>query len=174
MDIADLPYPDLSQFEQYGTSRRAKRIYIGREFLKYRHYEDPSNDTNVTKQNYVEEFFQLVEEIETPFREIYITQATLSEVTIWLQRNQSESAAEECLSEALGDSPIVVYPTSEEVFRSAQEMFEADNNKDPNFGEYLDRAAMQEAEIEHILTWDSDFRRFSDNITMLPHKMWNM
>ena len=88
MDISALPYPDLSQFEQYGTSRRASRIYIGREFLKFRYHEDPTSDSTITKQNYANEFFELVAEIETAFREVHITQSTLAEVCIWLQRNQ--------------------------------------------------------------------------------------
>jgi predicted nucleic acid-binding protein len=175
MDISDLPYPDLSQFEQYGTGRRARKVYIGREFLKFRYHENPTDDTTVTKQNYVDEFFELVVEIETPFREIHITQSTLTEVTIWLQRNQSEAVANQCLTETLGDSPLTVQPTTNAVFRTAMEDFVDDTDKDPNFGEYLDYATMQERErerdIEHILTWDSDFSRFNDTVTMLPHKM---
>lgn len=174
MDISNLPYPDLSQFEQYGTHKRASKIYIGREFLKFRYHNDPTDDITVTKQNYVDAFFELVEEIETAFRQLYITQSTLTEVIIWLQRQQSESAAEECLNEALGTSPIVVQPTADTVFRSAMETFVKDTNKEPNFGEYLDYVTMQDVGIEHILTWDSDFCRFGDTVTMLPHKMWNM
>lgn len=174
MNIADLPSPDLSQFEQYGIQRRASKIYIGREFLKFRYQEGPTDDTTVTKQNYVDEFFELVAEIETPFRELHITQSTLTEVTIWLQRKQSETAAEQCLVEALNDSPIVVRPTTDAVFQSAMEAFITDTNKDPNFGEYLDYETMQETGIKHILTWDSDFCQFSDTVTMLPHAMWNM
>lgn len=56
MDVSSLPYPDLSQFEQYGTGRRASRIYIGREFLKFRYHEDATSDSTITKQNYANEF----------------------------------------------------------------------------------------------------------------------
>lgn len=174
MDISALPYPNISQFEQYGTGRRASKIYIGREFLKFRYHENVTSDATTTKQNYVDEFFELVREIETPFRELHITHSTLVEVVVWLQRNQSEAAAEDCLDEALGDSPIIVQPTTNEVLQSAMDAFTGDTNKDPNFGEYLDYAVMQDNEIKHVLTWDSDFCRFNDTLTMLPHKMWNM
>lgn len=174
MEIADLPYPDLSQFEQYGTDTRSSRIYIGREFLKYRYHEDTADDTTVTKQNYINEFFELVAEIETPFQELHITHSTLTEVAIWLHRNQSEDTAEQCLTEASGDSPIVVKSATDEVFQSAIEAFVDDENKNPNFGEYLDYAMMQEYDIEYILTWDSDFHRFNDEVTLLPHKLWNV
>lgn len=113
-------------------------------------------------------------EIETPFQKIHISHSTLAEVVIWLQRNQSEAAAEECLAEALGDGPIVVEPMTNEIFQSAVDIFTSDTNKDPNFGEYLDYAMMQDTGIKHILTWDSDFCRFNDALTMFPHKMWNV
>lgn len=174
MDISDLPYPDTSQFEHYGIDKRPSRIYIGREFLKFRYHENPSDDITVTKQNYVDEFFELVEGIELPFQKVYINQSTLTEVAVWLHRNQSELAAEKCLTEAFGESPLIIEPTTTTVFQSAIDAFVKDSNKDPNFGEYLDYATMQEAQIEHILTWDSDFCRFGEQITMLPHKMWNM
>lgn len=174
MEISNLPYPDITQFEQYGTSKRAGKVYIGREFLKYRYHEDSMDDTIVTKQNYVNAFFELVVEIEIAFRQLHITHSTLTEVIIWLQRQQSETAAEQCLTEALGDSPIIVQPTTDAVFQSAMDLYIEDTNKDPNFGEYLDYATMQETGIEHILTWDSDFCRFNETVTMLPHKMWNM
>ncbi len=173
MNISDLPNPDISQFEQYEIKKRASKIYIGREFLKFRYHEDPIDDTTVTKQNYANIFFELVAEIEIPFRNIYITQSTLTEVVIWLQRNQSEAAAEECLTDSMeSSSPIIIQPTTDEVFQIAIREFVEDTNKDPNFGEYLDYATMQNNGIEHILTWDSDFCRFGDELTMLPHKMW--
>lgn len=174
MDISDLPYPDSSQFEHYGIDKRPSRVYIGREFLKFRYHESPTDDITVTKQNYVDELFELVVGIEIPFQEIHITQSTLTEVAVWLHRNQSESAAERCLSEAFGESPIVVEPTTTTVFQSAIDAFVADSDKTPNFGEYLDYASMKDAKIEYILTWDSDFCRFNDTITMLPHMMWNV
>lgn len=174
MDISDLPYPNLSQFEQYGIGKRASRVYIGREFLKFRYCDDPADDATVTKQNYVDAFFELVAEIETPFQQLHITQSTLAEVTIWLQRNQPDDAAEKCLTEALGDSPIIVNPITDAVFETAVNSFVDDVDKVPNFGEYLDHATMRDAGIEYILTWDSDFCRFNDTVTMLPHSMWNM
>lgn len=174
MDISELPYPNLSQFEQYETRKRASKIYIGREFLKFRYHDNPTDDIATMKQSYVDAFFELVEKVETAFRELHITQSTLVEVTISLQRNQSEAAAEQCLTEALGDSPIVVQPMTNAVFQSAKEAFIGDTNREPNFGEYLDYVTMQKAKIEHLLTWDSDFCQFNDTITMLPHGMWNM
>lgn len=108
MDISDLPYPDTSQFEHYGIDKRPSRIYIGREFLKFRYHENPSDDITVTKQNYVDEFFELVEGIELPFQKVYINQSTLTEVAVWLHRNQSELAAEKCLTEAFGESPLII------------------------------------------------------------------
>jgi predicted nucleic acid-binding protein len=174
MDITELPYPTLAEFEQYGTTSRARRIYIGREFLKFRHHEDPTDDVTITKRNYVDAFFDLVTNVETPFREIHTTQSTLSEVVIWLQRNQSEAAAENCLNEAMSDGPIAVSETPRSVLEAAADAFLDDSPKEPNFGEYLDHAAMNDSGIEHILTWDSDFCGFSGSITLLPHSMWNV
>lgn len=172
MEVADLPYPRLPQFEQYGIDSRQRSIYIGREFLKFRFVDDPDDDGISVKKNYVDSFFEMVSESETPFQQIHVTQATLSEVSVYLHRNCSEIAAEDCLSEALGDGPISVHNTTPDIFSDAVSRFNRASDKSPNFGEYLDYATMMHEDIEYILTWDSDFCAF-DNIIMLPHKMWS-
>jgi predicted nucleic acid-binding protein len=170
MDLLDLPYPTTEHYKQPFGSSLDSLLYITRGFLKPRYTEPTDSETEVKKQ-YVDELVHQVENHEIAFRRLVISSQTLTEVVISLHRNDTEEEAEECLQEVRSSDTFKVIQTSSEHFEMAASNFEETQDKDPNFGEFIDYRVIQEEEIQYVATWDSDFTSF-DQISLLPVVRW--
>lgn len=170
MDLSRLPPPTAEHFRQsYGTPLD-RSLYVTRGFLKPRYAPSPDGDMAL-KKNYVNELIQQISNTELPFRELVISNETLAEVAVSTHRDYTEEAAEDCLSELLSEDKFRVVYTSEARFADAAANFHSRSGKEPNFAEFIDRQVMDDEDIQHVVTWDSDFHSFA-GVTMLPISYW--
>jgi len=172
MDLLDLPYPNASHFQQSYGSQLDGSLYITRGFLKPR-YADTTDMVTKKKKEYIDELIQQIENREIAFRRLVISNETLTEVAISLHRDYTEKEAERCLREVQSRDVFEVIQTSKERFERAVSHFERLEDKNPNFGEFIDYQVMQDKDIQHLATWDTDFTTFGQ-ITMLPVTRWGV
>lgn len=170
MDLLDLPYPTAEHFRQPFGSSLDGLLYVTRDFLKPKYVDSPSGEI-LTKNNYVAELVQQIENHDIRFRKLVISNETLTEVVVSLHRDYTETEAEKCLREVRTSETFQVIQTSRERFDEAASHFESVRNKDPNFGEFIDYQVMQDENIQHVATWDTDFTSFED-ISMYPISRW--
>lgn len=170
MDLLDLPYPTTEHYAQPFGSSFDRSLYITRGFLKPR-YTQPTDSKTEVKKQYVDELVRQIENHEIAFRRLVVSSQTLTEVVISLHRDYTEEEAEECLQEVRSSDTFEVLQTSTERFDKAASSFDGTQDKDPNFGEFIDYQVMQDEDIQYAATWDSDFMSF-DQISLLPVVWW--
>jgi len=170
MDLSTLPTPTAEHFQQSFGSPPEKSLYITRGFLKAKFERDPIGQTK-KKQSYIQELITLIENKEIAFRQLMVSNETLTEVAISLHRDYTEKEAEECLQEVLSNDVFNVIQTTEERFNEAATHFKDTESKTPNFAEFIDYQVLCDEDISHVATWDTDFTYFGE-ITMLPNVRW--
>lgn len=170
MDLSKIPYPTAEHFRQSYGGSLDRSLYITRGFLKPRYADSPSGNM-MAKKDFINELIRLIDEHEIAFRTLVISNVTLAEVVISLHRDYSEAEAEECLQEVRTSEPFQVIHTSGDRFSEAASHFESVQNKDPNFGEFIDFQVMQDNDIQHVATWDNHFTSFED-ISLHPISVW--
>jgi len=170
MDLLKLPYPTTEHFQQSYGSSLERQLYITRGFLKPR-YEDTDDSVIMKKKQYVDELVEEIENYDIPFRQLVLSNETLTEVAISLHRDYTEKEAEECLEEVRTRDMFKVVQTSSDRFDRAASHFIDICGKDPNFGEFIDYQLMADENIQYVSTWDSDFMSFED-ISLLPVSRW--
>lgn len=172
MDLLNLPYPTTEHFQQPFGSQLDRTLYITRGFLKPR-YAEPKTPEIRKKKLYVDELARQVQNHEIAFRRLAISNETLTEVAISAHRDYAEEKAEECLQEVRSSDTFKVIQTHRERFDKAASHFERTQDKEPNFGEFIDYQVMRDEEIQYVATWDTDFKSF-DEISMLPVVRWGI
>lgn len=170
MNLLDLPYPTAEHFRQPFGGSLDRLLYVTRGFLKPRYPDSSSNEMAIKKQ-YIDELIQQIENHDIAFRKLVISNETLTEVAVSLHRDYTETEAEECLREVRTSETFQVMQTSRERFEEAALHFESVQNKEPNFGEFIDYQVIRDKDIQYVATWDTDFTSF-ENISMYPISRW--
>jgi len=169
-NISDLPEPTTRQFTPYVNGAPPSRVLIGRQFL-VKSYSPIKNSKHQIQYDYVRALIEQVECTELPFREIIVSWSTLSMVVTALRSRVSDRAAMECLEEVDSkDIFNIAYP-DQAIYQNTLTDFQDRDGDKPNMYELVDYLLMIDDNIEFILTWDSDFKRF-DGINLLPNGYW--
>lgn len=94
------------------------------------------------------------------YRPIYTSQAVLSEFATLALYKLGQADAARALAAIRESSSINVVPVGEHTFEAAAEQFEDYDDQQISFVDHTTCILAEERDVEHVFTFDSDFRTF--------------
>lgn len=178
-DISDLGDPHPSYFYQPnqgdGISAPDTDIFIGKRALEGLFHTE-SNDLNETQKiqkKFSENFIEYINGNEIPFRTIHTTRETLNiAITSLGHRNNDRDGADKCLNTVIESELFCLHHCDSSKYSQIIQEFLDYNPRNISIQEVILAVLAQEHSITHLLTWDSDFTRYNDEIVLYPRNYW--
>lgn len=178
-DIGELRDPHRGDFYQpkteSGITAPDTELFIGKRALEAIFYTETNdlNEESEIRKKYSKEFLKYIIEDEIPFRQIHLTRETLNiAVTSLGHRQNDRKGADRCLTTVRESDVFQIHHcTSVEYDRVARSFLEYDP-RTISIQEAVLAVLAQENGIAHLLTWDSDFTRYDDELVLYPRNYW--
>jgi predicted nucleic acid-binding protein len=178
-DISDLADPHPSYFYQpnqgNGISASDTDIFIGKRALEglFHTESDDLNEKQSVKKRYSENFIKYIQENEIPFRTIHTTRETLNiAITSLGHGNNDQDGANKCLNTVIESELFRLHHCSSSKYDQITQEFLGYNPRTISIQEVILAVLAQDNNITHLLTWDSDFTRYNDEIVLYPRNYW--
>lgn len=176
--IADLRDPNPADFYQPRNSDSIgvadTDIFIGKRALEAFFYNESRDLDNADKvrQAYSSQLLEVITETEMPFGTIHTTRETLNIAITRLGHRRGEPAsADTCLNTVVDSDVFQLHHCLEELYELTKDKFLQYDPRGISIQEAVLAMLAKDLDIHHIMTWDSDFTRYS-NMILYPRNFW--
>jgi|AntRauMinimDraft_3_1070383.scaffolds.fasta_scaffold00725_10 predicted nucleic acid-binding protein len=112
-------------------------------------------------------------EDELPFSTFHTTRETVNIAITSLGHGKSDpDGADNCLERVRDSDLFEVHYCSPEVYASVVEDFLTFDDREISIQEVVLARIAETEDVQHIATWDSDFTRYTDRVTLYPRNFW--
>jgi predicted nucleic acid-binding protein len=177
-EVADLRDPHPSDFYQPRNSDTIgvadTNIFIGKRALEAFFYDDSRDldDTDKVRQAYSNQLLEVITEAEMPFGTIHTTRETLNiAITRLGHRRDEPASADECLNTVVDSEVFKLHHCSEDIYEITKDEFLQYEPREISIQEAVLATRAKDWDIQHIMTWDSDFTRYGD-MNLYPRNFW--
>jgi predicted nucleic acid-binding protein len=178
-EIADLRDPNPADFYQPRNSDSIgvadTDIFIGKRALEAFFYDDSRDldDADKVRQAYSNQLLEVITETEMPFGTIHTTRETLNiAITSIGHRRGERELSDECLNTVVDSDLFRLHHCPEELYEVVKDEFLQYEPREISIQEAVLAMHAKDLEIHHIMTWDSDFTRYNDDMTLYPRNFW--
>lgn len=178
-DVKDLRDPHPADFIQPSNSGSITvadtDLFIGKRALEAFFYDDAKNldDGEKVRQEYSIKLLEYMTESEVAFRTIHTTRETPNiAITSLGHRHGERESADDCLNTVLESDLFELHHCSEDLYEQANQEFLQYEPREISIQEAVLACIAKVREVNHIMTWDSDFTRYDDEITLYPRNFW--
>lgn len=176
-DIDELREPDTSCFIQRDLRTPDTDFIIGKQFLEYMFYDqediDQHNEKERMKNEYSTALLEFVHGTEIPFNTIHVTSEVLDiAVTAIGHGNNNREAADTCLETVRDSVYFEIHYINESRYLESVDDFLGFNPRKISISEAIMADVAEDEDIEHVVTWDSDFTRY-DFLSLYPRNFWD-
>lgn len=178
-EIAELrdPYPgDFIQPSENGNiGVPSTDIFVGKRVLAAFFHTDTGGlgaEANIM-QKYSQHLLERVVGDGLPFTTIHTTRETLNiAITSLGHGNGDRSGADDCLEKVCESDVFEIHHCSSSKYESVVSDFLEYRPREISIQEAVLANIAKSTDITHIATWDSDFTRYNDELTLYPRNYW--
>lgn len=178
-DIGELRDPHRGDFYQpmTGNSITAPdtELFIGKRALEAIFYTETNglSEDKEIRRKYSREFLTYISEDEIPFRRVHLTRETLNiAVTSLGHRRNDRDGADRCLTTVVKSDVFQIHHCSSVEYDRVVQSFLEYDPRTISIQEAVLAIIAREMGISHLLTWDSDFTRYDDDLVLYPRNYW--
>lgn len=178
-EIAELrePYPgDFIQPSENGDiGIPSTDIFVGKRVLEgFFHTDAEELDPETkTKQKYAQFLLERVVGDELPFSTIHTTRETLNiAITSLGHGNGDRGGADDCLEKVRESDVFEIHHCSSAEYESVVSDFLEYSPREISIQEAVLANMAESVDITHVATWDSDFTRYTAELTLYPRNYW--
>jgi len=158
-----------------GISPPSTDLFVGKRFLEAFFYSNPDElgPEPAVKEDYSSHLKERVIEGELPFSTFHTTRETVNIAITSLGHGGSDpDGADDCLQTVRDSDLFEVHHCTSEEYASVVEDFLAFDDRGISIQEVVLARIAESEGVQHIATWDSDFARYDDRVTLYPRNYW--
>ncbi|MCF2208162.1 hypothetical protein KI372_02950 [Halobacterium salinarum] len=178
-EISELRDPHLGDFIQPSKNGSigipSTDIFVGKRFLEGIFHTDTEylDEETTIKHKYAHFLLECVVGDGSPFATIHTTRETLNiAITSLGHGNGDRSGADNCLEKVCESEVFEIHHCSSAEYDLVVNDFLEYQPREISIQEAILANIARLLDIPHIATWDSDFTRYNDEISLYPRNYW--